>query len=117
MFRLTEVMLVCDRSSRQAAERKSLFLAGEGGHAAELRLRSHRHDGNRSCLLCVEGLNCGWFLCFFTLTQQLGVNRIFPVSLLLFPRGSGLEHHLPQLADVCAAAVGLSHLDPACQVR
>lgn len=37
-------------------------------------------------------------------------------SYVLFPCCSGLEHHIPQLADLCAAAVGLSHLDPACQV-
>lgn len=38
------------------------------------------------------------------------------VVMLCFPRRSGLEHHVPQLADVCAAAVGVSHLDPAFQV-
>lgn len=28
----------------------------------------------------------------------------------------GLEHHIPQLVNLCAAAVGMSHLDPACEV-
>lgn len=28
----------------------------------------------------------------------------------------GLEHHIPQLVNLCAAAVGVSHLDPACEV-
>lgn len=41
-------------------------------------------------------------------------NRV--CSHVSFPCCSGLEHHVPQLVDVCAAAVGLSHLDPACQV-
>ena len=36
---------------------------------------------------------------------------------MLFPLCSGVEHHVPQLADLRVAAVGLSHLDPACQVR
>lgn len=41
-------MIVFCRSSRcpqGAAPRKSLLLAGEGGHAAELRLCPHSHDG------------------------------------------------------------------------
>lgn len=40
----------------------------------------------------------------------------FPHLYVLFPCYSGLEHHVPQLVDLCAAAVGVSHLDPACQV-
>lgn len=36
--------------------------------------------------------------------------------MLIFFIRPGLEHHVPQLVDVRAAAVGLSHLDPACKV-
>ena len=30
---------------------------------------------------------------------------------------TGVEHYLPQLADLCVAALGVSHLDAAGQVR
>lgn len=43
-------------------------------------------------------------------------DRSCSCSHALSPCCAGLEHHIPQLADLCAAAVGVSHLDPACQV-
>lgn len=35
----------CSRRPPKAAERESVLPAGEGGDAAELRVRPHRHDG------------------------------------------------------------------------
>lgn len=86
------------RKSLWTACGQSLFPAWEGDHAAELRLCSHSHDGKKK--------------------SQDFVQHLYKANskVTLLPSGAGLEHHVPQLADVRPAALGLSHLDPTHQV-
>lgn len=63
-------------------------------------------------------MTSGSFACCVSLSLMIpnSVTRrgnLGPMLIFICP---GLEHHVPQLVDLRAAAVGLSHLDPARKV-
>lgn len=94
--------VLVDRKSLWTACGQSLFPAREGDHAAELHLCSHSHDGKKAKKTKRQDF-----------VQHLSKANS---NVTLLPSGAGLEHHVPQLADLRPAALGLPHLDPTHEV-